>query len=67
MRFTLENLINSIAGQVKEIWPEIPVYSNPNQQGTKTPCFFIFFISFFYFFSSTVIISLAFSSAAIDK
>lgn len=44
MRFTLENLINSIAGQVKEIWPEIPVYSNPNQQGTKTPCFFIFFM-----------------------
>lgn len=44
MRFTLGNLINSIAGQVKEIWPEIPVYSNPNQQGTKPPCFFIFFM-----------------------
>lgn len=43
MRFTLENLINSIAGQVKEIWPEIPVYSNPNQQGTETPCFLFFY------------------------
>lgn len=44
MRFTLEYLINSIAGQLKEIWPEVPVYSNPNQQGTQPPCFFIFFM-----------------------
>ncbi len=44
MKFKLEHTINSIAGQLKRAWPEIPVYSNPNQQGTETPCFFIFFM-----------------------
>lgn len=44
MTFTLERLTDSIAGLIKERYPEVPVYSNPNQQGTKTPCFFIFFM-----------------------
>lgn len=44
MTFTLEQLTESIAGLIKERYPDIPIYSNPNQQGTKTPCFFIFFM-----------------------
>ncbi|MBS6644544.1 MAG: hypothetical protein KH366_13275 [Clostridiaceae bacterium] len=44
MIFTLEKLTNSIAGVLKQNYPETPVYSNPNQQGTKFPCFFIFFM-----------------------
>lgn len=44
MNFTLENLLQSIGNKLKEIYPDTPVYTNPNQQGTKTPCFFIFFM-----------------------
>lgn len=44
MTFTLEKLINSIAGVLKANYPDVSVYSNPNQQGTKPPCFFVFFM-----------------------
>ena len=40
MIFSIENVINSLAGVLKEKYP-YPVYANPNQQGTKYPCFFI--------------------------
>lgn len=44
MTFTLESLTDSIAGTLNENYPDIQVYSNPNQQGTEIPCFFIFFM-----------------------
>lgn len=44
MIFTLAQLLNSIAGALKENYPDIQVYSNPSQQGTDVPCFFIFFM-----------------------
>jgi len=44
MKFTLEKLIDFIGGALKESYPDISVYSNPNQQGTEVPCFFIFFM-----------------------
>lgn len=44
MTFTLERLLDSIGGGLKENYPDIPVYSNTNQQGTDVPCFFIFFM-----------------------
>lgn len=44
MKFTLTQLLDSIGGALKESYPDISVYSNPNQQGTDVPCFFIFFM-----------------------
>lgn len=44
MKFTLEKLVDSISGALKESYPDTSVYSNPNQQGTDVPCFFIFFM-----------------------
>lgn len=44
MIFTLEKLIDSIIGMLKQNFPGIKAYSNPNQQGTKPPCFFVFFV-----------------------
>ena len=44
MIFTLEKLIDSIIGMLKQTFPGIKAYSNPNQQGTKPPCFFVFFM-----------------------
>ena len=44
MIFTLEKLTDSIAGVLKMLYPDIPVYSNPSQQGTTVPCFFVFFM-----------------------
>ena len=44
MIFTLENIINSLAGVLTARYPDYPVYASPNQQGTDHPCFFIFFI-----------------------
>lgn len=43
MIFTLTQLLDSIGGALKDSYPDISVYSNPNQQGTDVPCFFIFF------------------------
>lgn len=42
MTFTLDNLINSLAGALRAQYPNYPVYYSPNQQGTTYPCFFIF-------------------------
>lgn len=42
MIFTIPNLINSLAGVLKARYPDYPVYTGPNQQGTNYPCFFIF-------------------------
>lgn len=44
MIFTLEKLTNSICGALKEVYPDIPTYSNPSKQGTDVPCFFVFFM-----------------------
>ncbi len=44
MIFTLENVINSLAGVLTAQYPDYPVYASPNQQGTDYPCFFIFFM-----------------------
>ena len=44
MIFTLENIINSLAGVLTARYPDYPVYASPNQQGTDHPCFFIFFM-----------------------
>lgn len=44
MIFTLEKLQDSIASILKENYPNTKIYGNPNQQGTKTPCFFVFFM-----------------------
>lgn len=42
MIFTIPNLIDSLAGVLKKIYPTYRVYTGPNQQGTEYPCFFIF-------------------------
>lgn len=42
MTFTIDNVINSLAGVLKAQYPDYPVYISENQQGTKTSCFFIF-------------------------
>ena len=44
MTFTLEKLRDAIADMLKQHFSDIKVYGNPNQQGTKTPCFFVFFM-----------------------
>lgn len=44
MTFTIENLIQSIAAQLKTAYPYCPVYASPNQQGTEYPCFFVFVV-----------------------
>ena len=43
MTFTIESLLDSLAGVLKGQYPDCPVYTSPNQQGTEFPCFFIFF------------------------
>ena len=42
MTFTIDNVINSLAGVLKAQYPDYPVYISENQQGTQYPCFFIF-------------------------
>lgn len=44
MTFTLERLLDSICGVLKENYSDVPTYSNPNKQGTSAPCFFVFFM-----------------------
>ncbi len=44
MIFTLEHIVNSLAGLLKKRYPDYRVYGSPNQQGTEFPCFFIFFM-----------------------
>lgn len=44
MIFSLSHIINSLAGVLRKRYPDYPIYDSPNQQGTKFPCFFIFFM-----------------------
>lgn len=44
MIFSLDYVLDSIARVLTEQYPEYPIYSSPNQQGTEAPCFFIFFM-----------------------
>ncbi len=44
MIFTLERILDSLAGVLQGRYPDYPVYYSPNQQGTEYPCFFIFFM-----------------------
>ena len=39
MKYTIENIIDAIAGVLSYF--ELPIYSSPQQQGVTTPCFFI--------------------------
>ena len=41
MRFTLEALINSVAGVIKAGYPTMNVYGSATQQGAEYPCFFV--------------------------
>lgn len=42
MTFTLDHIVNSLAGVLTSRYPTYPVYDSPNPQGTEPPCFFIF-------------------------
>ena len=44
MIFALNNILDSLAGVLKNQYPDYPVYGSPNRQGTQFPCFFIFFM-----------------------
>lgn len=41
MTFTIENIINSIAGKLIELYPNINVYDSPTFD-TNYPCFYVF-------------------------
>jgi len=40
--FSIDNLIESIAAQLKTEYPALPVYDSYTLQGCKFPCFFVF-------------------------
>ena len=42
MTYTIENLIQSIAAQLKTVYPALPVYDTFTLQGYEYPCFFVF-------------------------
>lgn len=42
MIFSIDNLIESIAAQLKTKYPALPVYDSYTLQGCKFPCFFVF-------------------------
>lgn len=42
MTFTLNDMVNSVAGVLKERWPDVKVYNNPKQGGATLPCFLCF-------------------------
>ena len=42
MNFSIDNLIESIAAQLKTEYPALPVYDSYTLQGCKFPCFFVF-------------------------
>lgn len=44
MTFTFNDLVNSLAGVIKERWPGVKVYNNPKRGGVVPPCFFVFFM-----------------------
>lgn len=39
--FSLELLTRSLANHLSPFFPQASFYADPNQQGTKTPCFFV--------------------------
>lgn len=41
MIFTISNIINSIAGQLATLYPNVPVYDSPSYN-TEYPCFYVF-------------------------
>lgn len=41
MKFTIETISRSLAGYLAPVLPGVVWYSDPNQQGTKTPCAFL--------------------------
>lgn len=41
MTFQTADFIGSLAAYLHPHFPGVSIYSNPNQQGTKTPCFFV--------------------------
>lgn len=42
MIYSIDNLIESIAAQLKTVYPDLPVYDSYTLQGCKYPCFFVF-------------------------
>ena len=42
MTYTIENLIQSIAAQLKTVYPALPVYDTFTLQGNEYPWFFVF-------------------------
>ena len=44
MTFSIDGILDSLAGVLKKKFPDCPVYTSPNQQGTECPCFFVFFM-----------------------
>ena len=44
MTFTLDHIVDSLAGVLTSRYSAYPVYDSPNPQGTEPPCFFIFFM-----------------------
>lgn len=42
MTYKIENLIESIAAQLKSVWADLPVYDSYTLQGAVRPCFFVF-------------------------
>ena len=41
MKFTVRTLAKSLAGYLSDKFPGVTFYEDPNQQETKTPCFFL--------------------------
>lgn len=44
MTFTFANLIDSVAGQLRSIFGDIPVYDSPTYN-TEYPCFYVFLVN----------------------
>lgn len=41
MTFSLDAFVSSLASYLQPNFPGVAIYANPNQQGTKMPCFFV--------------------------
>ena len=41
MNFTIPKIIDSIAGQLASLYPNVPVYDSPSYN-TSYPCFYVF-------------------------
>ena len=44
MTFSMDRILDNLAGVLKAKFVDCPVYTSPNQQGTEYPCFFVFFM-----------------------